>query len=175
MAVSIFVPGLIAVHVATPGNPSEFTLLGYTRDGVHIREEARMVPIYGEEGGGPEGVPVDIRYLGEYHEVRAELYKYDGDQITKVLNRLSPTAAKARGKVLDPGWMIRSAGDHFILKLVSEIRYQQNVAPPFVRVYPVAIPMAPIEYPVGTREMVTLVQFTCFPASDGTIFTVPQS
>jgi len=170
MAATIFIPGLIAVSVKAPAEQN-FSLLGYCRDGVYVRENVRMRPIHGDEGGGPDGIPVDFSYLGEYHEVRLELYKYDGEVLARVANRLS-TTNKARNAVYEPGWMIRSAGDFFMLKLATEFRYAATTPPPpFTRIYTVAIPAAPVEYPLGPKEMVTVIDFTCLPDQTGVIFT----
>lgn len=166
MATTIAIPGLIAVKI---GNATTRNLLGYARDGIQINEIVRMRPIYGDEGGGPDGVPVDFSYLGEYHEVRMELYKYDGNILVQVLNRLNSTS-KQRNMVWDPGWMVRSAGEYFALELVSENR-MSGADPQFRRIYPVAIPVDPISYPLGPREMVVMLQFMCFADSTGTLFT----
>lgn len=172
MAATIFIPGLIAVSVKAPADQN-FSLLGYCRDGVAIRENVRMRPIYGDEGGGPDGIPVDFSYLGEFHEVRLELYKYDGEVLAQVSNRLS-TSNKLRTMVFEPGWMIRSAGDYFLLKLETEMRYMQTTPPPpFKRTYLVAIPTSPIEYPLGPKEMLTVLDFTCLPDATGVLFSVP--
>ncbi len=108
MAPTIFIPGVIGVSVKAPGD-SQFSLLGFCRDGVQVRENVRMRPIHGDEGGGPDGIPVDFSYLGEYHDVRLELYKYDGQVLAKIAARLA-TTAKAREKVYEPGWLVRAAG-----------------------------------------------------------------
>jgi len=172
MAASVFIPGLIAVSIKAP-NDQNFALFGYCRDGVTIRENVRMRPIHGDEGGGPDGIPVDFSYLGEYHDVRLELYKYDGPVLAKVAKRLSTTTDKARNKAFEPGWMIRSAGDHFVLRLQTEHRFTNPPSPAFARTYNVAIPTSPIEYPLGPKEMIVLVEFTCLPDATGTLFTVP--
>lgn len=171
MAATVFIPGLIAVSVKAPA-AQDFSLLGYCRDGVTIRENVRMRPIHGDEGGGPDGIPVDFSYLGEYHDVRLELYKYDGAVLTLISNRLS-TTAKERNKVFEPGWMVRSAGDYFALQLETEYRFATGQTPVFSRTYTVAIPTSPIEYPLGPKEMLVLVEFTCLPDDTGTLFTVP--
>lgn len=169
MPASVFIPGLIAVQIKKPTDQN-FSLLGYCRDGLTIRENVRMRPIYGDEGGGPDGIPVDVSYLGEYHDVRMELYKYDGAQVAQVSNRLS-TSLKNRTSVFEPGWMIKAAGDYFVLKLETELRFTQG-APPFSRTYHVAIPSQPIEYPLGPKEMVILLEFMCLPDANGVVFTV---
>jgi hypothetical protein len=171
MPASVFVPGLIAVSVKKPADQN-FSLLGYCRDGVMIRETVRMRPIHGDEGGGPDGIPVDFSYLGEYHEVRLDLYKYDGAMVAAISNRLS-TTNKSRTKVFEPGWMIRAAGDEFQLKLETEYRFVSGHPPVFSRIYNCAIPTQPIEYPVGPKEMNVLIEFLCLPDATGTIFTVP--
>lgn len=169
MPATIFVPGLIAVSVKAP-QEQDFALLGYCRDGVHIRENVRMRPIHGDEGGGPDGIPIDFSYLGEYHDVRLELYKYDGDTLTKISSRFS-SSPKVRNEVFEPGWMIRSAGDHFVVKLETELRFTTG-DPPFRRIYTTAIPTSPIEYPLGPKEMLVVVEFTCLPDATGVVFTV---
>lgn len=172
MAPSIFVPGLIAISVK-PATGTKWDFLGYCRDGVYIREQLRTRPIYGDEGGGPDGIPVDYSFLGEYHEVRLELYKYDGDVLSAVCNRLS-TSPKDRSKVWEPGWLMRGAGDHYQLQLKTEFRFVQE-PPAFNRIYPVALPLSPVEYPVGPKEMLVILEWTCLPSSDGTVFTTPLS
>lgn len=170
MPASVFIPGLIAVSVKAPADTS-FSLLGYCRDGVHIREVVRLRPIHGDEGGGPDGIPLDFSYLGEYHEVRLQLYKYDGTILTKISNRFSSTTAKLRTKVFEPGWMLRAGGDHFMLKLETEYRFLTGQQPVFSRTYTVAIPSQPIEYPVGPKEMEVLLEFICLPDASGVVFT----
>ena len=169
MAASIYIPGLIAVSVKY--GAGNFQLLGYCRDGVHIREQLRVRPIYGDEGGGPDGIPVDYSYLGEYHEVRTELYKYDGAVLTNVCKRILQTN-KDRTKIWEPGWMFKSGGDYFQLQLATEFRFAQGQAG-FQRIYHVAIPLSPIEYPLGPKEMLVMLEWTCLPDSTGQLFTVP--
>ncbi len=171
MAANIFIPGLIGVSIKAPGD-TVFALLGFCRDGVQIRENVRLRPIHGDEGGGPDGIPVDFSYLGEYHDVRLELYKYDGDVLSKVSNRLSTTADKVRTKVYEPGWLVRSAGDYFLLKLETHFKYLPNPPQPqFSRTYTTAIPTSPIDYPLGPKEMIAVLEFTCLPDASGVVFS----
>lgn len=169
MAATIYIPGLIAVSVKSGTGPWQF--LGYCRDGVQIREHLRVRPIYGDEGGGPDGIPVDYSYLGEYHEVRTELYKYDGNVLTQIAKRI-PNTNKDRTKIWEPGWMMKSGGDYFQLKLVTELRFVQGIEG-FQRIYHVALPLGPIEYPLGPKEMVVLLDWTCIPDASGQLFSVP--
>lgn len=172
MATSIFVPGLIEVSIAPSGGI--LAVLGYCSDGVNIREELRQRPVYGDQGGGAEGVPVDILFLGQFHILQFELYNYDGDLLTEVLKALPTTAAKVRNKTFDPGWLMRAGGDYFKLELRS--KYHIDTARPaaFIRQYPVAMLTAAPTYNVGVHEMRVMMEFTCYPDADGTIFTVPS-
>lgn len=169
MPASIYIPGLIAVSVKY--GTSSYQLLGYCRDGVQIREQLRVRPIYGDEGGGPDGIPVDYSYLGEYHEVRLELYKWDGDAMTLVSKRL-PNENKQRTHIWEPGWLLKQGGDYFRLKLASEWRFATGQTG-FVREYHVAIPLSAIEYPLGPKEMITAMEWTCLPDASGQVFSVP--
>ncbi|GAB4134110.1 MAG: hypothetical protein Kow0040_17380 [Thermogutta sp.] len=170
MAADLFVPGLIRIEVAPPAGT--YALLGYSRDGIHIRETLRQRPVYGDEGGGSDGVPVDWIFLGQWHDVRFELYRFDGDVLAGVLKVLSTNADKTRDKTFDAGHLIRQSGDYFKLKLFTENRIS-TAAPAFKREYPVAVLTGSPEYPVGVNEMVTMLEFTCYPNSSGVLFTVP--
>ncbi len=170
MSAAIMIPGLIAVSVKPVGG-STWQLLGYCRDGVQVREQVRIRPIHGDEGGGPDGIPVDYSYLGEYHEVRLELYKWDGNVMTLVSKRL-PNQQKPRTHIWEPGWLIKQGTDYFQLKLSSEWRFAQGQSG-FVREYHVAIPLSSIEYPLGPKEMVVMMEWTCLPDANGQLFSVP--
>lgn len=173
MAAQIFVPGLIKVSVA-PASGSPLQTLGYCSDGVHIREELRLRPVYGDEGGGAEGVPVDIQYLGQYHILRFELYRFEGAVLESVLKAFSTNQYKLRNKAFDPGWMMRQGGDHYQLELRTEYRVI-TADPVFKRLYPAAVLTGAPEYGVGVHEMRTVFEFTCYPDASGTIFTVPAT
>jgi hypothetical protein len=168
MAAMIYIPGLIAVSVKPQGG-NTWQLLGYCRDGVQVREQVRIRPIYGDEGGGPDGIPVDYSYLGEYHEIRMELYKWDNAAMTLVSKRL-PNANKLRTNIWDPGWLLKQGNDYFQLQLATEWRFAEGQAE-FLRQYQVAIPLSSIEYPLGPKEMVVLMEWTCIPNQSGQLFT----
>ncbi len=86
MAVTVNVAGLCAVYVDTG---TGLDLLGYTRQGADVRDQAFFVDVPGDQNGGDQGPPIDIQYMGEIAKVRLELTKWDAAIGKEIRSRLA--------------------------------------------------------------------------------------
>lgn len=149
MAETIQVDGVATITVGT-GTAGALETLGKSIDGVQITEFNATYDVYGDEGGGPEGVPIDCQDMGEWHVIRMLLTKYD----EAVINKLRAifrggTAGAARTK----GGLFGAGSGAFRVVLHSVLR---------PRNYPTCIFKEPREVNKGTKHSQAQVIFTAY-------------
>ncbi len=69
MALNYHIAGPAAIKVDT-GDANAWQTLGYTRDGVSLRDESAWLEYYADSGGGDRGIPIEIIHLGQFSRVR---------------------------------------------------------------------------------------------------------
>ena len=134
--------------------------LGYSAEGVTIREEARRLDVPGDENGGSEGVPIDIQYLGQIHFVTFELTKYDELILDKLTPRIYGGTAGTEGTI---GTLLVANGFRLLIHSTTEPRN-----------YLLAMPLEPVETNKGTKFSRVIMGFECYPSS-GTIYNASTS
>ena len=152
MAATVLTTGPAVVKLDT-GAGNTLEILGYSAEGVSIREEARMIDVPGDENGGSEGPPIEIQYLGEIHYVTMELTKLDVAVLNKINVRVYGNSTP--GTTSTPGTLMSS--NSFRLLILSTTN---------PRNYLFAIPREPIESNRGTKYMRVSMVFECHSSSD---------
>lgn len=84
----INVAGLATIKIASPSGGTLDTL-GYTMNGAEITERNFVLDVYGDENGGDAGPPIDVQQMGEAHEIRLLLTKYDDTILDKLRARIA--------------------------------------------------------------------------------------
>lgn len=155
MAATVNNAGLASIKIDAG---SGLTLLGYTRNGADVSEDAYMTDVPGDENGGDEGPPIEIQIMGETARVRLELTKWDTTVADLIRARVRAATA---GTPPTAGTMLFSGTKYFRL-LVHGVALPQN--------FPVAIPRAPIEINKGTKFATLVIEFECHKDSNGVLY-----
>lgn len=157
MAAAIVVAGLSTIKIAAPASGSLETL-GYSENGVEFVENVMTLPVHGDENGGDAGPPIDVQYMGEWHQVRILLTKYDEAVIDKV------RAGLAGGTAGTPG----TAGTLYLAGTSAWRLLIHSVTDP--RNYLHAIFDMPKELNKGTKHSKALIVARCFKNAAGVIY-----
>lgn len=96
MAETVIVDGPCVIKVDT-GSANALETLGRSEVGVDVTEQCFAYEVHGDDQGGDVGPPIDIQYMGEVHQVRATLTKYDEAILNKVRPRLYGGTAGTAG------------------------------------------------------------------------------
>jgi len=159
MPASVHNHGKCTVKVNT-GASGALEILGYTRNGADVSEEAFWIDVPGDENGGDSGDPIDIQYLGEMARVRLELTKFDPLVLTKVMKRLN-AAGKTAGSVGTVGQFVFATAVEFRLVLDTPVEPKN-----FYR----AVPRAPTQRNMGVRFTMKVLEFDCYKNNNGVIW-----
>lgn len=160
MPLSVQVAGLATIKIgqADCANPQLLTL-GYTVNGVRIRDESFWDDVHGDQNGGDAGPPIEVIYLGKKASVSVELSKWDAAVADKIAARLWSSSPGVVGPVGTP---ILASGQS--LRLVV----QCAASPGFD--FRRAVPREPIEVNKGTRHSVLMCVFDCYADPNGVIY-----
>lgn len=152
MAIAVIVDGPAAISVGT-GSADALEALGYTEDGARVIEETLTIDVPGDQNGGPEGIPIDVQYLGEIHIVDLLLTKWD----TAIEAKLAPKIkGGTAGQVGTAGLLYAGDSKSFRL-LINTTNRPRN--------YLAAIPMGGWDVNKGTKYSRRLLRFRCLPVS----------
>lgn len=143
-------PALVKVGTGT-GQPPTLEDLGYSRDGVAIREEAHWADIHADAAGGEEGPPVETLFLGERSLVRVELVRWDWEVAYRVLARLRGATA---GEPQPAGIALVASGPLTVRLVIDAARE--------VRHYPRAAVRGAVELNKGARASRLAFEFECY-------------
>jgi len=83
MPLTIQVDGKALIRVATPASGA-LEDLGYSINGVTIRENLFTADVHGDEFGGEQGPPIDKQYFGEMHVIQMTMTRYDEAVLNKI-------------------------------------------------------------------------------------------
>jgi hypothetical protein len=160
MAEAVQVFGAAHVILDT-GSANALENLGYTDEGVFVREMPRSEDIPGDQNGGAAGIPIDIQYFGAEHMVNFTLTKFDLAVLKKVLARLNTTAAKAApGTQVAAGTLMSTAPFRLLIK--SDL-YDASTNPLACRNYVVALPLGEIANNYSVKYRRAQMQWRCLP------------
>lgn len=157
MAATIIVDGLATIKIASPASGSLDTL-GYTMNGAEITERVYPYNVYTDENGGDAGPPVDIQYMGEVHQIRLLLTKYDN----AILNKIR--AGLAGGTAGTPG----TAGTLYFQGTSAWRLLIHSVSDP--RNYTRVVFTEPKEVNKGTKHSQALVIATAYKDGSGVLY-----
>ncbi len=115
--------GPLQIWVNT-GASSAPELLGWTRNGIDIDQDARMQELKSDLSGGDAGVPGDYQWLGEMHEISAELAQWSDSVLAKLERRVNPTVLTRY-----PGMLVGCLGGQFraLFLALNFVRCYTNV------------------------------------------------
>lgn len=105
MAAVIVVTGAARLYIDA-GQGGGLQFLGYTRDGVTIREVMYQDDVKGDQNGGESGPPIDVQHFGEHHEIETELVTVDLSVLATVnakVNNGTPGVLPAAGSLMVSG------------------------------------------------------------------------
>lgn len=94
MATSIHVNGPAVISVGSGGTGGGLSTLGIAENGVDIDIEFKEGDVHADSGGGLEGVPVDVRDLGEIGYIKFKLTVYDQTVLDSLIIRTSAAAGQ---------------------------------------------------------------------------------
>ena len=129
---------------------SGLAILGYTIEGGSYSVRAFQTPIHSDEGGGPDGPPVDIMLKGVIHTWTLELIKYDSAMMS-VIETYKQSGTP--GSSTAPCTLLFADSKYFRL-LLTGTNFTRN----YVRAIPTDVSIGPIGSTV-TRARVT---FDCY-------------
>jgi len=162
VGINIFGPALVSI--AQPLTPTEFSALGWTRNGVNTTDESFFVNVPGDQYGGDEGPPIDVQYMGSLVRLRLELTKWDdivanlirqrtADNMTDAIPRVSMA-----GYAAIPGTLMIGGSQCMIVQLQG-IHPVSGVTT--TALFPLAIPREAIEINHGTKYSTFVCGFEC--------------
>lgn len=152
MAEIVVVDGPAVIKTGTGGSDALETL-GYTEDGARVIEQILSIPVPGDQNGGPEGIPIDIQYLGEIHIVQLVLTKWD----TAIEAKVSPKIKGGTAGQVGTAGLLYSADSKAFRLLISPTARPRN--------YLAAIPMGSWDINKGTKFSRRVMEFQCLPVS----------
>lgn len=134
-------PGPVQIWIST-GATLAMELLGDTRGGAVINEQAFLAEAKSDHSGGEQGPPADFQWLGEAHSIELELAQYAPAILAKMERRMN-VGVTTRTK----GMMIGCAGGFFRVLLLS-LNFVRNYTKVFIN-EPIILPGVgtPILYP----------------------------
>lgn len=161
MEVYNFGPCGIYVNTGVDGSgelDNTWEQLGYSVDGVIVREQPVMVPLYGDRYGGPDGRPIDYCYFGDTHYLQSELTRLNDAVLSKIGARFRTGESLASGginygQVHQTGRLVGS--QHFMMLLKSDTE------PLNLRRYLCAHSNDPLAFALGTKFSRVQFGFTC--------------
>ena len=140
------VAGPVQIWVST-GAANAMELLGWTRGGIEITEQAFIPDLKSDYSGGPEGPPSDFQYLGEMHTISGEMGQYNPAIFAKLARRVQASVTN-RTK----GMLIGCSSGYFRALFL---------ATNFVRNYTKTFIVDPINYqPIGSPATFPRIGFT---------------
>ena len=157
MPATIQVDGLASIKTATPTGGS-LILLGYSINGVEITERVYTLDVNSDENGGDAGPPIDVQYMGEMHQIRMLMPKYDVTEIDKIRAVLASGTAGTPGTA---GTLMFTAVETFrlLIHTVSRPRNYLNCIFREVR-----------EINKGTKHSQALVVASCYKDGNGLLY-----
>lgn len=118
MAKTIQVDGIATIQVCI-ANGGTLADLGYTINGVEIREETFSEDIHGDQNGGDAGPPIDVEVYGEIHRIQLTLSKWD-EAVANIIR--ANVAGGTAGVPPTPGTLLFAGGHAFRLAINSVLR-----------------------------------------------------
>jgi hypothetical protein len=149
-AVYAFGPAKISINSGASGAWEE---VGYTAEGVRVREEEIMIPVPGDENGGPEGAPIEFQHLSAQHFLTLELTKFDAAVLQKLRSRFK--SGLTAGLTKAPGALVGT--DFFRVLLESDTDSAKHRR--YLKVYVTQ----PIEETIGTKYSRPVVVLMALP------------
>lgn len=145
------------------GTSSALVGLGYTENGVQVREEMLAGDIPGDQNGGDQGAPIDIQDFARIGRVHLEMSKWDSAVAAAVIAKVNPNGAGfvAAGVSPAPGTLLISNALYFRLLCFSA------TTAGLVRNFLIAIPREAHEYNLGTKYARFVTDWVCYPPLGG--------
>ena len=151
MARTVVVAGLAIIKVNT-GDADALEELGITLDGAQITEQTFTYDVRTDEFGGDAGPPADQQYMGEIHQIRLLMTKWD----TAVGNKVGPLKGGTAGTPGAPGTLMFANAYRLLIH-----------SPNFPRNYHRVLFKEPRELNKGTKHTQWLLVGTAYEADNG--------
>lgn len=149
MAEAVVVAGAVLVKTGT-GSANALENLGYSINGIQIRERVYTLDVPGDQNGGDEGPPIDRQYLGEVDLITMELSKYDVAVFAKLTPKLLGGTA---GQTATPGTLIFGASKYYRLLLTGAAFTRNYIGATLIG--------EPIEFNAGTKFSRLRIEWEC--------------
>lgn len=160
MAEAVQVFGAARIILDT-GDSNALENLGYTDEGVFVREVPRSEDVPGDQNGGGAGIPIEVQYFGAEHFVNFTLTKFDLAVFKKVLARMNTSAAKgAPGTQVAAGTLMSTGLFRLLIK--SDL-YHATTNALACRNYVAAIPLGEISTNYSVKYGRASMQWRCLP------------
>ncbi len=149
------VAGPLQIWVAT-GAALALEFLGWTINGAEISEQPFIAPLASDDFGGDQGPPSDYQIMGVQHRIGLELLKYQKAVAAKLENFYNLIALSTASGTAGVGMLTTCTPLTTRVLLLSG----DPSAPQYVRNYPLAQIIEPIEYaPIGSQASRLRVNF----------------
>jgi len=143
------------------------SVLGYTRDGVTIRQDGYFLDVKTDDTGGEAGPGADTQYLGESSLITMEFTKYDPAVLALISQRRagdSTTGTFTGGTAAATGSLQIQGSKSFALTITA-------VTTGFSRVYPLVVFREPIEINLGTKFSTVRIEGQAWTNGSGVLYT----
>jgi hypothetical protein len=149
------VAGPIQIWVGT-GAAFAMEFLGYTINGAEISEQPFMAPLASDDYGGDQGPPADYQLMGTQTRIGLELLKYSPTVAAKLESFYNLVALASVSGTAAVGMLMACTPLTTRVLLLAGTA----AAPTYVRNYPLALILEPIEYsPIGSQASRLRVNF----------------
>ena len=162
MATQPYYDGPCLIRVGT-GSAGALEDLGYTEDGADVDIEGFFENVWGDQGGGPSGVPIDVQYFGELARIRLTLTKWDAAIADKVVPRVNGATA---GTPATPGTLMFQESKSIRL-LLSPTSRPLNFPRAFLR--------GNYQINKGVKHSKIIFEFECHKDGSGVLFNATTS
>lgn len=149
------VAGPLQIWVGT-GTAMALEFLGWTINGAEISEQPFIAPLASDDYGGDQGPPSDYQLMGSQHRIGLELLKYQKTVAAKLENFFNSAALSSASGTAGVGMLLGCTPLTTRVLLLSG----DPASPQYVRNYPLALILEPLEYsPIGSQASRLRVNF----------------
>lgn len=157
---AIQVPGKVEILIAVENAYSDLFKLGESENGIQVRIENILSPVYGDRYGGNEGEPIEEQFLGKRASFQLQMSRWDPAQVTKIERLGTFLAAEGTIPLASIGALVQAAeGIRVLLYCIRQPSLSRN--------FPCCVFNTPMEYGRGTKYSSMSIGVTARRAPEG--------
>jgi len=140
----INVSGKVEILIAVENDYDALFKLGESENGIQVRIENILSPVYGDRYGGNEGEPIEEQFLGKRASFQLQMSRWDPAQVTKIERLGTFLAAEGTIPLASIGALVHAAEG--VRVLLYAVR-----TPALSRNFPCCVFNTPMEFGRGTK------------------------